>query len=118
MSCTVHDYPSGNSRTKCGYAIFTIANPRTHRSLLKGTQKYKIWTQFLNLLGSNWRAWGVVLPDTCGIGFGPPDCPHRSTEGRGENLSFMAKIQNVGFIYVFELFIEIKFLKWVFSYSS
>ena len=46
------------------------------------------------MLGSNWRAWGVVLPDTCGIGFGPLDLPHRSNEGRGENLSFMAKIQN------------------------
>ena len=53
------------------------------------------------MLGSNWRAWGVVLPDTCGIGFGPPDCPHQSTEGRGENLSFMAKIQNGEFYLCF-----------------
>ena len=36
----------GNPRTKRVYASFTIANPRTQNSLLKGAQKYKIWTQF------------------------------------------------------------------------
>ena len=83
------------------YASFNIANPSTQGSLLKGAQKYKIWTQFWNFLGSNWRAWGVVLPDTCGIGFCPLDCPHRSNEGRGKNLLLMAKIQNGEFYLVF-----------------
>ena len=44
---------------------------------------------------------GCSLPDTCGFGIGPPDCPHRATEGRGENLSFMAKIPNGEFYLCF-----------------
>ena len=46
------------------------------------------------MLGSKWRAQGVGLPATCGIGFCPLDCPHWSNEGRGKNLLLMAKIQN------------------------
>ena len=53
------------------------------------------------MLGSNWRAWSVVLPDTCGFGNGPLNCPHRAIEGRGENLSLMAKNSNGEFYLCF-----------------
>ena len=53
------------------------------------------------MLRSKGRAWSVVLPDTCGFGIGPPDCPHRAIEGRGENLSFMAKNPNGEFYLCF-----------------
>ena len=53
------------------------------------------------MLGSKERAWSVVLPDTYRFGNGPPDCPHRAIEGRGENLSFMAKNPNGEFLFKF-----------------
>ena len=53
------------------------------------------------MLGSNWRAWGVVLPDTCRSGIDPLDYPHQAIEGRGENLSFMAKNPNGEFLFKF-----------------
>ena len=42
-----------------------------------------------------------MLPETCGFGNGPPDFPHRPIEGRGENLSFMAKHPNGEFLFEF-----------------
>ena len=51
------------------------------------------------MLGSNWRAWSVVLPDACGFGIGPLDCPHRAVKGTSENLSFMAKNPNGEFLF-------------------
>ena len=53
------------------------------------------------MLGSNERAWSVVLPDTCGFGNGPPDRPHREIEDRGINLSFMVQNQNREFLFMF-----------------
>ena len=53
------------------------------------------------MLGSNWRAWSVPLPNTCRFGNGPLDCPQRAIEGRGENLSFMAKNPNGEFLFKF-----------------
>ena len=53
------------------------------------------------MLGSKERAWSVVLPDTCGFGNGPPDCPHRAIEGRGINLSSMVKNPNGEFLFMF-----------------
>ena len=53
------------------------------------------------MLVSNRRAWGVVLPDTCGFGIGPLDCPHWGIKGRGENLFFMAKNSNGEFYLCF-----------------
>ena len=67
------------------------------------------------MLGSNKRAWSVVLPDTCGFWNGPPNRPHQAIEGRGINLSFMVKNQNGEFYSYFELFIENLFSKCVFS---
>ena len=67
------------------------------------------------MLGSNERAQGVVLPDTCGFVNGPPNRPHQAIEGRGINLSSMVKNPNGEFYLCFELFIENLFFKWVFS---
>ena len=53
------------------------------------------------MLGSNWRAWSVVLLDTCAFRNGPLGCPHWAIEGRGENLSFMAKNPNGEFLFMF-----------------
>ena len=53
------------------------------------------------MLGSNERAWSVVLPDTCGFGNGPPDRPHQAIEGRGENLSLLVKKSNGEFLFMF-----------------
>ena len=48
------------------------------------------------MLGSNERAWSVVLPNTCGFANGP----HQAIEGRGINLSFMVKNQNGEFLFI------------------
>ena len=53
------------------------------------------------MLGSKERAWSVVLPDTCGFGNGPPDCPHWAIEGRGIKLSSMVKNPNGEFLFMF-----------------
>ena len=40
------------------------------------------------MLGSNERAWSLVLPDTFGFGNDPPNRPHQAIGSRGINLSF------------------------------
>ena len=96
------------------YATVDITYSCTQCSCFEGIGKHENFAKNWNLLGSNERAWSVVLPGTYGF----ENCPQWAIKGWGKTCLFWVKNKMVSFDLYFELFIEILFYKWGFSYSS